>query len=71
LFLSIFFRDLTGIYYLLELAYNIHMLITVFVDVKRKDFAEYIIHHFATVFLIVFSYTVGFVKEKIKPFIRF
>eukprot|EP00002_Diphylleia_rotans_P005879 TRINITY_DN1508_c0_g1_i1.p1 TRINITY_DN1508_c0_g1~~TRINITY_DN1508_c0_g1_i1.p1 ORF type:complete len:342 (+),score=85.18 TRINITY_DN1508_c0_g1_i1:75-1100(+) len=49
-------RYLTGVYYLVELAYNIHMLITVFTDVRRKDFAEYIIHHFTTVFLILFSY---------------
>lgn len=52
----------TKIYYLLELSFYLALLFTIFTDVKRKDFTEQVIHHFATISLIALSYAVGFTR---------
>ena len=49
-------------YYMLEGGFYISLLISIFGDVKRKDFTEQMIHHMATIFLIVFSYVANFVR---------
>ncbi|CAL8259128.1 ceramide synthase 5 [Gadus morhua] len=43
-------------YYLAELAFYWSLMLTQFTDVKRKDFNIMLVHHFATISLITFSY---------------
>ncbi|XP_071803833.1 ceramide synthase 6-like [Asterias amurensis] len=49
-------------YYLIELAFYIALLLSIFTDVRRKDFAANFVHHIATVVLITFSYTCNFTR---------
>ena len=49
-------------YYLFEGGFYMSLVCTLMYDVKRKDFTEQIIHHAATIFLIVFSYAANFVR---------
>nr|CAB3230109.1 LAG1-like3 [Phallusia mammillata] len=49
-------------YYMLEGGFYISLLFSVMRDVKRKDFYQQLIHHMATLILIVFSYSLNFVR---------
>lgn len=48
-------------FYLFKLAYHCYELIyTIIMDRKRKDFVEYMLHHFLTFFLILYSYMLNY-----------
>lgn len=49
-------------YYLVSLAYYINEFITIFIEPRKKDFAEMLIHHVATIILITLSYQKGLVR---------
>ncbi|XP_075467771.1 ceramide synthase 4 isoform X1 [Ascaphus truei] len=49
-------------YYMLQLGFYWSLLLTVAFDVKRKDLKEQIVHHFATIFLIMFSYCANYIR---------
>eukprot|EP00123_Amoebidium_parasiticum_P021241 comp6394_c0_seq1/m.2194 comp6394_c0_seq1/g.2194 ORF comp6394_c0_seq1/g.2194 comp6394_c0_seq1/m.2194 type:complete len:416 (-) comp6394_c0_seq1:195-1442(-) len=49
-------------YYAVELSYYASALITLNIDVKRKDFVEMAVHHWATIALLAFSYMANFVR---------
>lgn len=48
-------------FYLFKLSYHFYELgHTLVLDIKRIDFVEYVLHHFLTFTLILFSYSVGY-----------
>ncbi|XP_073236842.1 ceramide synthase 6-like [Porites lutea] len=49
-------------YYLFETGFYLSLIISLFVDVKRKDFWQMVVHHIVTVLLLVFSYYSGFFR---------
>jgi len=49
-------------YYMIEGGFYMGLACSLLYDVKRKDFNQQIIHHCATLFLIVFSFVANFVR---------
>ncbi|CAD5121665.1 DgyrCDS10153 [Dimorphilus gyrociliatus] len=49
-------------YYQIEMAFYWSLLISVFMDTKRKDFAINLCHHFATLSLMIFSFIPNFIR---------
>lgn len=49
-------------FYLLQLSVYVHLLISQFFDIKRKDFVEMFFHHVTAIVLIVVSYLSNFVR---------
>jgi len=49
-------------YYMVELGFYWSLIISVLIDNKRKDFAEMIVHHIATIALMMFSWSINMVR---------
>ena len=49
-------------YYNIEIGFYLSHLITLFTDAPQKDFMQMLIHHLVTIMLLVFSWTVNFVR---------
>ena len=48
-------------FYITKIAYHCYELVsTIMFDMKRPDFPEYMLHHFLTFALILFSYSVNY-----------
>ena len=47
---------------LTEIGFYISLSITQFVDVKRKDFFQNMVHHIVTIFLMMFSWSCHFIR---------
>ncbi|XP_072179495.1 ceramide synthase 6-like [Diadema setosum] len=49
-------------YYILEMSFYVSLVLSLFTDVRRKDFVPQSIHHFTTLLLISFSWTCNFTR---------
>jgi len=69
-FPNIIFTPSHELYYTVQLSFYIFIQIAhVFFDVKRKDFWAMLIHHFVTIFLVSFSWYVGYGKIGVVVFV--
>jgi len=55
-------EDNIQVYYMVELALYLSLMCTLFIDTKRKDFTEQVVHHIATISLITLSYISNFTR---------
>ncbi|XP_055043268.1 ceramide synthase 2 [Misgurnus anguillicaudatus] len=49
-------------YYVLEMSFYLSLVLSIAFDVKRKDFREQIIHHWATLTLLFFSWGANYIR---------
>ncbi|RVE67178.1 hypothetical protein OJAV_G00115060 [Oryzias javanicus] len=49
-------------YYMMELGFYISLLLSVVLDVRRKDFWEQVVHHVVTIALISLSWVVNYIR---------
>ncbi|KAK2177579.1 hypothetical protein NP493_591g02066 [Ridgeia piscesae] len=49
-------------YYIIELGFYCSLMLSLFMDGKRKDFYEMLVHHFATLSLLAFSWSNNMVR---------
>jgi ceramide synthetase len=49
-------------YYMLELSFYWSLVLSLFMDIKRKDFTEMIVHHIATITLMAMSWSANMVR---------
>eukprot|EP00057_Strongylocentrotus_purpuratus_P018132 XP_011672606.1 PREDICTED: ceramide synthase 5 [Strongylocentrotus purpuratus] len=49
-------------YYMIEMSFYLSLILSLFTDVRRKDFVQQLIHHFTTIFLMGFSWTCNFTR---------
>lgn len=49
-------------FYLMQLGIYVQLLFTQFVEERKKDFVEMVVHHVATIILVLFSYYANFVR---------
>ncbi|XP_053356529.1 ceramide synthase 2 [Clarias gariepinus] len=49
-------------YYMIEMSFYSSLLFSVAVDVKRKDFKEQLVHHWATLILLSFSWCANYIR---------
>ncbi|MCI4379550.1 hypothetical protein PGIGA_G00229710 [Pangasianodon gigas] len=49
-------------YYMIEMSFYSSLLFSVAVDVKRKDFKEQLVHHWATLTLLSFSWCANYIR---------
>ncbi|KTG01968.1 hypothetical protein cypCar_00030603, partial [Cyprinus carpio] len=49
-------------YYILEMSFYLSLVLRITLDVKRKDFKEQIIHHWATLTLLAFSWCGNYIR---------
>lgn len=49
-------------YYLFSLGHYMHSVIALFIETRKKDFLEMLVHHISTIILVGFSYWTNFVR---------
>jgi len=50
------------LYYMIEISFYVSLSMTLFIDVKRKDFMQNVLHHAVTILLLAFSWSCHFIR---------